>query len=40
MAEREIWRFFTFMIFKKLMDMLPTNCEIYVKNFEENFVKA
>ena len=35
MAEREIQRFFTFMIFKKLVEISPTNCEIHGKNFKE-----
>ena len=35
MAEWEIYRFFTFMIFKKLTEMPPTNCEIHRENFKE-----
>ena len=35
MAEREIQRFFTFMIFKRLTEMSKTNCEIHGKNFKE-----
>ena len=35
MAEREIERLFTFMIFRKLVEMPPTNCEIHGKNFKE-----
>ena len=35
MVQREIQRFFTFMIFKKLTEMPPTNCEIHRKNVKE-----
>ena len=35
MAEWEIQKLFTFMIFKKLTEMPPTNCEIHGKNFKD-----